>query len=213
MKNTAFTLIFCLLLNGVHAQFFKDNKNVTKYNGYLSFYYDDSSDKIYLEIDKLDHEFLYIRSLSEGLGSNDIGLDRGQLGSTAVVKFQKAGNKILLIQPNQTYRALTNNSEERKSIEQAFAKSVLHGFVIDKEEKGKYLVDATSFFMRDAHGVAERLEQNEQGTYKLDKTKSAFSLDRTKAFPKNVEFDIMLTFTGKPKGFNIMSVWHLMLLL
>ena len=206
MKNTAFTLIFCLLLNGVHAQFFKDNKNVTKYNGYLSFYYDDSSDKIYLEIDKLDHEFLYIRSLSEGLGSNDIGLDRGQLGSTAVVKFQKAGNKILLIQPNQTYRALTNNSEERKSIEQAFAKSVLHGFVIDKEEKGKYLVDATSFFIRDAHGVAERLEQNEQGTYKLDKTKSAFSLDRTKAFPKNVEFDIMLTFTGKPKGFNIMSV-------
>jgi hypothetical protein len=206
MKNTALTLIFCLLLNVVHGQFFKDNKNVTKYNGYLNFYYDESSDKIYLEIDKLDHEFLYIRSLSEGLGSNDIGLDRGQLGNEAVVKFQKAGNKILLIQPNQRYRALTDNTEERKSIEQAFAKSVLHGFVIDKEEKGTYLVDATRFFMRDAHGVANRLEQNKQGTYKLDITKSAFSLERTKAFPKNVEFDIILTFNGNPKGNNIRSV-------
>lgn len=206
MKNTSLTLIFCLLLSAAHGQFFKDNKNVTKYNGYLNFYYDNSADKIYLEINKLDHEFLYVRSLSEGLGSNDIGLDRGQLGNEAVVKFQKAGNKILLIQPNQTFRALTDNSEERKSIEQAFAKSVLHGFIIDKEEKGIYLVDATSFFMRDAHGVANRLEQNKQGSYKLDRSKSAFSLERTKAFPKNVEFDIMLTFTGKPKGYNIRSV-------
>lgn len=206
MKNTTLTLIFCLLLNIVHAQFFKDNKKVTKYHGYLNYYYDDSSDKIYLEVDKLDREFLYVRSLSEGLGSNDIGLDRGQLGNEAVVKFQKAGNKILLIQPNQIYRAITDNLEERKSIEQAFAKSVLHGFVIEKEVKGTYLVDATSFFMRDAHGVANRLEQNKQGTYKLDNTKSAFNLERTKAFPKNVEFDVMLTFTGEPKGYDIRSV-------
>ena len=206
MKNTTLTLIFCLLISAVHAQFFKDNKTVTNYKGYINFYYDDSADKIYLEISKLDSEFLYVQSLSEGLGSNDIGLDRGQLGNTAVVKFQKAGNKILLIQPNQTYRALTDNLEERKSIEQAFAKSVLHGFVIDKEEKGVYLVDATSFFIRDAHGVANRLEQSKQGAYKLDKSKSAFSLERTKAFPKNVEFDVMLTFTGKPKGYNIRSV-------
>jgi len=202
------TLIVSLLFmcSAMHAQFLKENKNVTKYDGYINFYYDESTDKVYLEIDKLNHEFLYVRSLSEGLGSNDIGLDRGQLGNEAVVKFKKAGNKILLIQPNQTYRAITNNAAERESIEQAFAKSVLHGFVIEKEEKGAYLVDATSFFMRDAHGVANRLEQNKQGSYKLDKTKSAFSLERTKAFPKNVEFDIMLTFNGKPKGYNIRSV-------
>ena len=206
MKKLTSLFLLLFVFNSAYSQFFKDNKTVTNYNGYFNFYYDDSSDKIYLEIENLDQEFLYVRSLSEGLGSNDIGLDRGQLGNTAVVKFQKAGNKILLIQPNQTYRALTDNLEERESIEQAFAKSVLHGFVIDKEEKGKYLVDATSFFMRDAHGVANRLEQNKQGNYKLDKAKSAFSLERTKAFSKNVEFDVMLTFTGKPKGYNIRSV-------
>jgi len=103
------TLIVSLLFiyNVVHAQFLKERKNVTKYNGYINFYYDQDTDKVYLEIDKLEQEFLYVRSLSEGLGSNDIGLDRGQLGNEAVVKFRRAGNKILLIQPNQTYRALT----------------------------------------------------------------------------------------------------------
>ena len=206
MKKLTCLFLLLFVFNAAYSQFFKDNKNVTKKKGYINFYYDKSADKIYLEIDKLNTEFLYVRSLSEGLGSNDIGLDRGQLGNEAVVKFQKAGNKILLIQPNQTYRAITDNSEERKSIEQAFAKSVLHGFIIEKEENGTFLVDATSFFMRDAHGVANRLEQNKQGIYKLDIAKSAFNLERTKAFPKNVEFDIMLTFSGSPKGYNIRSV-------
>jgi len=204
LKLLIIALLFSSLLS--NAQFFKDTKNVVKHKGYVNFYYEESSDKIYLEIKKLEHEFLYVRSLSEGLGSNDIGLDRGQLGNEAVVKFQKAGNKILLIQPNQRYRAITDNMAEKESIEQAFAKSVLHGFVIIEEQKGTYLVDATSFFMRDAHGVGNRLEQNKQGSYKLDKTKSAFNLKRTKAFPKNVEFDIMLTFNGMPKGRNIRSV-------
>lgn len=202
-----FILIFLLSysLQGT-AQFFKDKKNVTKYEGYFTFYYDESSDKIYLEVDKLDSEFLYVNSLSEGIGSNDIGLDRGQLGGERVVFFKKAGNKLLLIQPNQDYRAITDNIEEKKSVEQAFAKSVLHGFKIEKTEGNKYLIDATPFFMRDAHGVIGRLRGGGQGSYSLDKAKSAFSLERTKAFPKNVEFDVMLTFKGSPKGYNIRSV-------
>jgi len=188
------------------AQFFKDNKNVQKFEGYFTFYYDESKDKIFLEVDKLNTEFLYVNSLSEGVGSNDIGLDRGQLGGERVVKFQKAGNKLLLVQPNQDYRAITDNIEEKKSVEQAFAKSVLHGFKIEKKEGDKYLVDASGFFMRDAHGVIGRLRGSGQGSYSLDKSKSAFHLGRTKAFPKNVEFDVMLTFKGTPKGYNIRSV-------
>ena len=94
MKKLTSLFLLLFVFNSGYSQFFKDNKTVTNYNGYINFYYDDSSDKIYLEIENLDQEFLYVRSLSEGLGSNDIGLDRGQLGNTAVVKFQKAGNKI-----------------------------------------------------------------------------------------------------------------------
>ncbi len=184
----------------------KLKKGFTKYEGYFNFYYDENKDKIFLEVAKLNEEFLYVRSLSQGIGSNDIGLDRGQLGDGVVVFFQKAGDRLLLVQPNQDYRAITDNDEEKNSVKEAFAKSVLHGFPIKETRNGSYLVDATSFFMRDAHGVSRTLSRNGQGNYSLDKSRSAFFLDRTKAFPKNVEFDVMLTFKGTPKGYNIRSV-------
>ncbi|WP_282073134.1 zinc-dependent metalloprotease [Polaribacter atrinae] len=194
------------------SQFFTEKsenklqKGITKYEGYFTFYYNDNSDKIFLEIDSLDKEFLYVSSLSEGIGSNDIGLDRGQLGGGVVVYFKKAGNKLLLIQPNLNYRAITDNKEEKESVKEAFAKSVLHGFKIKETKKGVYLVDATDFFIRDAHGVSAKLVRTKQGSYSLDKSKSAFNIKRTKAFPKNVEFDVLLTFKGTAKGGNIRSV-------
>ncbi len=204
-KLTTFILFFCVSFSGF-SQFFEGNKDVTKHVGYFTFYYDQSNDKIFLEVTKVNTEFLYVNSLSEGLGSNDIGLDRGQLGNGVVVKFLKAGNKLLLIQPNQDYRAITTNKEEKQSVKEAFAKSVLYGFKIKESKNDKYLIDATGFFMRDAHGVINTLARNKEGSYRLDKSKSAFNLGRTKAFPKNVEFDIMLTFSGKPKGYNVRSV-------
>lgn len=198
-------LVLGIALPG-YAQFFKDDKNVSKYDGYFNFYYDESKDRIYLEVERLDEEFLYVNALSEGLGSNDIGLDRGQLGDGVVVFFKKAGNKLLLVQPNQQYRAITDSAEEQQSVKEAFAKSILYGFEIEKEQKGNFLIDATDFLMRDAHGVAKRLADNDQGKYSLDKSRSAFNLERTKAFPKNVEFDVWLTFTGEPKGYSLRSV-------
>ena len=212
MKKALLIFFFIMVSVDGFTQFFTEKignklqKGITKYEGYFTFYYDDTSDKIFLQIEDLNTEFLYVRSLSEGIGSNDIGLDRGQLGDGVVVHFKKAGNKLLLIQPNQEYRAITDNIEEKKSVKQAFAKSVLHGFIIKEAENGLFLVDATSFFMRDAHGVASTLERNKQGSYSLDASKSAFHLERTKAFPRNVEFDVLLTFKGTPKGYNIRSV-------
>ena len=110
------------------------------------------------------------------------------------------------MQPNLDYRAITDNIDEKKSVEEAFAKSVLFGFTIKETKNGHYLVDATDFFMNDTHGVSNSLRQNNQGQYNLDKSRSAFNLEHTKAFPKNVEFDVLLTFTGNPTGYNIRSV-------
>lgn len=207
MKNY-FTLIFLAVFGTLflNAQFSEKSKDFQKFNGYFNFQYDAKTDKIYLEVKNLEEEFLYVSSLSSGIGSNDIGLDRGQLGGSRVVFFRKAGNKLLLIQPNLKFRALTNNDLERKSVEQAFAKSVLGGFTIEEEQSGKYIIDITDFLMQDTHGVIQRLQRNKQGKYSLDKTKSAMALDRTKAFPKNVEFDVTLTFKGNPTGANIRSV-------
>jgi hypothetical protein len=181
-------------------------KELKDYNGFFDFHYEESTDKIYLEVKELDKEFLYVNSLATGVGSNDIGLDRGQLGRERLVKFQKAGNKLLLIQPNQNYRAITDNELEKKSIEQAFAKSVLFGFKIEEVINGKYIIDLTPFLMEDAHGVATTFKRSKEGTYKLDVSKSALALERTKAFPKNVEFEALLTFKGEPTGQNINSV-------
>ncbi len=177
-----------------------------KFEGFFTFYYDKKGDKIFLEIDKFNEEFLYVNSLAAGVGSNDIGLDRNQLGNERVVKFERRGPKILLIQPNYTYRALSQSLDERKAVQDAFAKSVLWGFKLVTEEKGVVLVDATDFFMQDAHDVRGRLRNTKQGKYSIDKSRSAFYLDRTKNFPKNSEFEVTLTFTGSPEGGYIRSV-------
>lgn len=185
---------------------FTIQKDFEKYKGLFNFYYDAGNDKIYLEVEELEKEFLYVYALSNGVGSNDIGLDRGQLGNEQVVYFKKAGNKLLLIQPNLTYRALTDNELEKKSVEQAFARSVLYGFPFKKGQRDSYIIDITDFLMEDMHGVAKRLLQRKQGKYSLDKSRSALWLDRTKAFPENVEFEALQTFKGEAKGEYIKSV-------
>lgn len=206
MKNVLLLLIGLVSFQMSTAQFSEKKKDFKKYEGFFNFYYDAESDKVYLEVDKLDKEFLYVYSLSSGIGSNDIGLDRGQLGNEQVVYFKKAGNILLLVQPNLKFRALTDNDLERKSVEQAFAKSILGGFNIEEEKNGTYVIDITDFLMQDAHGVSKRLKRGKQGSYSLDKTKSAMALERTKAFPKNVEFDMTMTFKGESTGAFINSV-------
>ncbi len=177
-----------------------------KFPGYFEFYYDEKQDKVFLLVDKFDTEFLYVESLTAGIGSNDIGLDRNQLGGERVVKFERRGYKVLLTQLNYAFRAISNNEAERKAVQEAFAQSVLGGFTVIAEENGKVLVDATDFLLQDAHDVAGRLRATQQGTYILDKSRSAFYLPRTKNFPQNTEIEVTLTFSGQPTGAYIRSV-------
>lgn len=174
--------------------------------GYFDFYYDEKQDKIFLVIDKFDTEFLYVNSLPAGIGSNDLGLDRGQLGDDRIVKFERRGPKVLLVQPNYRYRAVSDNEEERKAVEQAFAQSVLWGFTVTAEENGKVLVDATDFYLQDTHDVIGTLKSQQQGNYSLDKSRSAFYLPRTKNFPQNTEVEVTITLTGQASGNFIRSV-------
>ena len=177
-----------------------------EFKGYYNFTYNEDKGSILLEVKKLGKEFLYVHSLTTGLGSNDIGLDRGQLGDGVVVKWVKSGNKLLLLQPNLKYRASSNNEKEIASINQAFAKSVLYGFEIKEKKNGAYIIDITSFLMEDAHGVTATLKRKKEGIYKLDKSRSALWMENTKSFPKNTEFEAMLTFKGTPTGRNLRSV-------
>ena len=167
-----------------------------KYEGYLNFYWDENAGKIWLEIDKLDSEILYQTSLPAGLGSNDIGLDRGLLGSTSVVKFIRTGRKVLMVQPNFEYRAITSDAAERRAVEQSFAQSTLWGFTVEAESNGRVLADATDFILRDAMKVANRIKASQQGSYTIEKSRSAVYLPRTKNFPQNTELEATITFVN-----------------
>ena len=194
-----FLLSFILISNFSFSQ-------ETDYQGFMDFSYNDDSGKIILEIDNLDNEFLYINSLSRGVGNNDLGLDRGQLGNSRIVYFTKRGNKILLIQPNLRYISNSSNELENKAVEEAFARSVLFGFEIVEKLTDSYKIDLTPFLLNDAHGVSQRLRFSNSGSYSLNKSMSAVDLERTKAFPDNIEFDVLLTFTGNPSGSLVRSV-------
>ena len=151
-------------------------KDFKKNEGFLNFYWDENAGKIWLEISKLDSEFLYQTSLPAGLGSNDIGLDRGLLGNTSIVKFTRTGRKILMTETNYQYRAITNDLAEKRAVEQSFAQSTLWGFSVEAESNGKILVDATDFLLRDAMQIANRLKKAKQGNFNLEKSRSAIFL-------------------------------------
>ena len=194
-KLFAFLLIFPVYVLAQKLPSIEEKtKDLKKYEGFINFYWEENTGKIWLEIDKLDTEILYITSLPAGLGSNDVGLDRGLLGGERIVKFSKTGRKILLIQPNYDYRAVTNDMAEKRAVEQSFAQSTLWGFTAEAETGNHYLVDATDFLMRDAMQVANRLKSSQQGNYSLDKSRSAIYLPRTKNFPLNSEFEATVTF-------------------
>lgn len=176
-------------------------RGMERMDGFIPVYWDGRTGKLYLEVPRLGQEFLYVVSLPVGLGSNDIGLDRGQLGGERVVRFERVGPKLLLVQPNLRYRAeSTANPAERRAIAESFASSTLWGFRIEAESDGRVLVDASDFALRDAHGVVGALTQARQGTWRLDPSRSAVHLPRTRAFPKNSEIEVSLTFTGENAG-------------
>jgi hypothetical protein len=184
-----------------------------KFPGYFNLYWDAKQGKLWLEIDakKWSTEFLYQTGLPAGIGSNDIGLDRGQLGGTHIVRFERSGPKVLLMEENLAYRAVTSDADERRAVHDSFAESALWGFTVAAEENCpasvdatqencRALVDATDFFLRDAHGIPATLRRTKQGAYHLDASRCAIYMPRTKSFPLNTEVEATLTFSGDDPG-------------
>src|ERR1700733_6422569 len=157
--------------------------------------WDAKTGKLFLQIRKFDQDFLLVVSLPYGLGSNDIGLDRGRLGEERIVHFTRVGPRVLLVAPNLQYRSSSTDPMENLAVKQSFAESVLAGFKIEAEEDGAVLIDATDFLLQDSFGAGEQLVDTKEGSYKLDKDRSVFALGNTKNFPLNTEFESILTFT------------------
>ncbi len=172
-------------------------KSLNKQPGFMNFYWDADAGKLWMEINSFDNDILYQTSLPGGLGSNDIGLDRGLLGNTAIIKFTRVGNKILMVQPNLDFRATAGDAAEKRAVEESFASSTLWGFTAEAATGEAVLVDATAFLMRDAMEVSSRLSSQRQGNYSIDPSRSALHLPGTKNFPDNTELEASVSFVTK----------------
>ncbi len=176
------------------------SENYKKMVGFIDMSWDSAKGRLLLHIKDLNQPFLYQSSLARGIGSNDLGLDRGQLGSTKIVEFQRSGPKVLLFEHNLDYRALSDDADEKSTVQQSFAQSVIWGFDILEEKDGALIVDATKFFLRDAHAISTTLSSQNEGSFQPDPSRSAIYLPRTKSFPDNSEVESILTFTGQATG-------------
>jgi hypothetical protein len=168
--------------------------------GYFDLFWDENEGRLIVRIDRFDDEFLYQSSMARGVGSNDIGLDRGQLGATRVVRFQRSGPKILLIEENLGFRAVSDDADEQAAVQESFATSVVWGFEALGEQDGSVFVDATDFLLRDSHSIVARLADLGEGTFTPDASRSAIYMPMTKAFPDNTEMEAIVTFTGEATG-------------
>jgi hypothetical protein len=176
--------------------------------GYFSFFHDKEKGKIYLQIDQFEQDFLFQSGLPQGVGSNDIGLDRGQLGETRLVRFEKVGQKVFLRQLNTYYRANTINKLEKQAVDEAFASSIIWGFNVasETEDGKKVLIDYTPFLLSDIHQLSTKLKKRKQGNFSVDLSRSGIYAKRSKAFPNNTELEATVTYKGSEAGDHLRSV-------
>ena len=168
--------------------------------GFYDLCWDEEEGNLYLGIDRFDETFLMVNWLATGLGSNDIGLDRGQLGQTRLVAFKRVGKRVFLVEPNLMYRAETENEAERNAVRESFTYSTLWGTDIVAEEAGHAWVNLKDLAFQDHQGVMDRLRARQEGSFSIDKSRSHYMPGIMKSFPDNTEVEIALTFTGKPQG-------------
>ena len=200
-------LYLLLPLGQVSAQ--QPSIDVTAYQsfeGFIDTWWDEETGRMLVRVDEFDVPFIYQTSLPRGVGSNDLGLDRGQLGATKIVRFMRSGPKILLVEDNLQYRARSDNADERQAIAESFARSVIWGFTDIDGDAASTIIDATAFFVRDSHALSARLAAAGEGSFSVDDSRSAIFLPRTKAFPDNTEVEAIITLVGSATGPHLPTV-------
>jgi len=156
--------------------------------------------QVLLQLDFLPAEFLYVPALQSGVGSNDLGLDRGQLQRTRLVRFERYGNRVLLVEPNLDFRADTANQAEKRAVSQAFAQSVIAGFEITNPGEPAVIIDLTPMLISDMTRISTQITELEQGTFEIDPDRSAVDTTSIKNFPKNTLIPAVITFKGTEPG-------------
>ncbi|MDG2459566.1 MAG: zinc-dependent metalloprotease [Luminiphilus sp.] len=212
MARTLVTLlaVFLLFVSGAAAKEPLDLETLlsgtVSMPGFLPLYWHAAEGTIYADIGSLESPLIYYTGLSQGVGSNDLGLDRGRLGDTHLVQFERVGRKVLLKALNTRYLARSDRAAERAAVQEAFATSVLWGFEVLAAAEGQLIIDLTDFVQRDAMGLGRWLKAQREGAYRVDASRSVVHMPRTRGFPDNTEIDAQLTYTGDPEGKHLATV-------
>lgn len=191
----------------VLADSFSDTiKGLTAKPGFFNLYGDQKQAKLLMELTELEQPFIYVTSLPQGIGSNDIGLDRGQLGESRLVQFERIAERVVLRQLNPYYRAKSDNASERSAIQQAFSESILVSFEIIAERKNSLLIDVANWSIQDIHDIEHTLKGAESGHYQINSESSFADWSQSKSFATNTELSAVVTFNGEPKGQHLANV-------
>ncbi len=180
--------------------------SLERHEGYLPFYWDAAHGRVLLEIPKLNEDLLYFAGARKGIGSVELGVDRGASYLSTVIYFERVGPRVNVAQRNLKFRALGGNAALQQGMEESFAGSILAALPIESEADGKLIVDATPFLLRDAVNLESALRRQNQGSFKLDPLRSSIYLPKTKAFPKNTEVEVTLTYASDAPGPLVNSV-------
>jgi hypothetical protein len=163
--------------------------------GFLPFYWDPGRGQLLLEVSRWNEEFLYGAGLAGGAGVLEVSLDRGQLGELGIVRFERAGPRVLLHQRQTAHRSGVGDPERTRVVEESFPSAVRAALPVVAADGERVLVDATEFLLRDTV-VLPLLRQAQLGDWRQDAARSALHFERTGAFPRNTEIEAVLTFTS-----------------
>ncbi len=175
-------------------------------SGLLPVRYDAATGKVSLTVPRLGERLLYLNTLATGVGVTAAGLDRGQLGDNAVVRFERRGARVYLIRENSAVLARSDNEALRRSVEESFPNSVLASFAVQREGPGGAVVDATDFFLSDVYDVIGTLRSARLGSVRLDRERSFIDPLNTRSFPENSEIRSVLTYVTEDPNFAIRQV-------
>lgn len=202
--------IYCLALltftaHVSAASFDEAVAGLEKREGLLTAYVDAGKARVLLELqpqaDGTLGRYIYAAYLTGGLGSNPVGLDRSRPSDSYILAFHRAGDKVMAMVENHSFKATADNPMEQKAVETSFAQSIIWDTeIVSETDGGAVLIDFSKFLMLDTVGVAAQLKNAGQGSFKIEAGRSYVDTSAALAFPKNLEFDAHVTFSSSNPG-------------
>jgi hypothetical protein len=208
MKRTVFCLALLWIVSvNTHAQtstgspttMTQRTAGLQRQEGFLPIYLDSAKGRLLMEV-RLNEDMLYFVTVSKGIGSVDLGIDRGASGGSKLIHFERAGPRALIVESNLRFRAPNGNSALQQGMDESFAGSTLASLAVDAEENGRLLIDVTPFVIRDAIDLEGTLRRRNEGAYKLDALRSSIYPARTRTFPQNTEIEASVTYSSDNPG-------------